>query len=145
MPQTVNEPEVDELSKFLYKLALIYANHYNTPSLYECTTRIKNAKNIIIPDGSALGWMVLRKGMEYMLEKTELIAPDPHKYALTFNDSINNIANAINLPAKIDVEKNYLIVLYTEGDKVSVDIGELDDDTRNRVIDEVCYRPSPFK
>jgi len=141
------EQEGEEVTKFLYKIALIYADHYTTSSLYECTTRIKRAKNIIIPDGTSLGWLVLRKGLEYMLEKTELIAPEPFRYVVTLNDSIESIANAINLPAKIDPTKNYLIILYNEGEesRVRVDIGELDDQTRDRVIDEVCYRPSPFK
>ena len=146
-PQSQSISEEEKVTEFLYKLALIYADHYATSSLYECTTRIKRARNIIIPDGASLGWLVLRKGMEFMLEKTELIAPEPFRYVVTLNDSIESIANAINLPAKIDPNKNYLIMLYIEGndDRVKIDLGELDDQTRDRVIDEVCYRPSPFK
>ena len=143
----MSKEEGEELTKFLYKLALIYANHYDTSSLYECTTKIKEAKHIIIPDGATLGWLVLRKGLEFMLEKTELIAPEPQRYVVTLNDSIETIANAISLPARVDYTKNYLIILYAdqENERVYVDISELDDKTRDKVIDETCYRPSPYK
>ncbi len=50
------DPENEQVSQFLYKIALVYANHYPTSSLYECTTKIKHAKNIIIPDGASLGF-----------------------------------------------------------------------------------------
>jgi hypothetical protein len=143
----MSEPiqENEEVTQFLYKLALIYANHYSTPSLYECTTKIKNAKHIIIPDGASLGLLVLRKGLEYMHEKTELIAPEPFRYVITFNDDLSVIANTINIPPKVDLTKNYAIFMYTEGDKIAVNMDLLDDETRNHIIDETCYRPSPYK
>ncbi len=140
-----SDPENEQVSQFLYKIALIYANHYPTPSLYECTTKIKHAKNIIIPDGASLGFLVLRKGLEYMHEKTELIAPEPLRYVIAFNANLGEIANTINIPPKIDLSKNYVIMLHIEGDTIAVDMGELDDQTRDRIIDETCYRPSPFR
>jgi len=139
------DPENEEVSQFLYKIALIYSNHYPTVSLYECTTKIKHAKNIIIPDGASLGFLVLHKGIEYMYEKTELIAPEPFRYVITFNASLSEIVNTIKIPPKIDLNKNYVVMLHIEDDKIAVDIGELDDQTRDRIIDETCYRPSPFR
>jgi hypothetical protein len=139
------DPENEQVTQFLYKIAVIYASHYPSVSLYECTTKIKKARNIIIPDGASLGLLVLKKGLEFMHEKTELIAPEPFRYVILLNDSISSIASAINLPPKVNIEKNYVIMLHVEGDKIAVDLGELDDETKNRIIDETCYRPSPFR
>jgi hypothetical protein len=133
-----------EVTQFLYKLALIYANYYPTASLYECTTKLKKARNIIIPDGASLGWLVLKKGLEFMLEKTELVTMEPQRYVVVLNDSISTIADAIKIPAKVDLEQNYAIMIYTDGDKAEVTMDVLDDERRNRIIDETCYRPSPF-
>ncbi len=80
-----------------------------------------------------------------MYEKTELIAPEPFRYVIAFNTSLSEIANTINIPPKIDLGKNYVITLHIEGDSIAVDMGELDDQTRDRIIDETCYRPSPFR
>ena len=139
------DPENEQVIQFLYKIALVYANNYPTPSLYECTTKIKHAKNIIIPDGASLGFLVLRKGLEYMHEKTELVAPESFRYVIAFNANLSEIANTINIPPKIDLNKNYVIMLHIEGDRIAVDMGNLDDKTRDRIIDEICYRPSPFR
>jgi len=135
---------MSEYQEVLYKLALIYANHYPTASLYDCTTKIKKARNIIIPDGSSLGWLVLKKGLEFMLEKTELIAMQPQRYVVALNDSISTIARTINIPPKVDLEKNYAILIYIDGDAAEVYMDILDDERRNHIIDETCYRPSPF-
>jgi len=136
--------ENQDAKKLLYKLALIYANHYPTASLYDCTTKIKKARNIIIPDGASLGWLVLKKGLEFMLEKTELITMRPQRYVVALNDSISTIASTINIPPKVDLEKNYTILIYTDGDGAEVYMDILDDERRNHIIDETCYRPSPF-
>jgi len=138
------DPENKRLREFLFKIALVYANHYNTPSLYECTTKIKKARHIIIPDGSALGYLVLHKGLEFMYKTTELIAPEPHSYVVTFNTDLSEIADTIRIPPKVDLNKNYVILLHLNGDNIEVDMGELDDSTKDRIIDETCYRPSPF-
>ncbi len=143
MSEPISEDQ-DEIQSFLYKLALIYANHYQTASLSECTTKIKKARNIIIPDGVSLGLIVLKKGLEFMLEKTELIFMEPQRYVVSLNDSVSTIANAINIPPKVDLEKNYAILIYLNGDKAEVSMDILDDERRNHIIDETCYRPSPF-
>jgi hypothetical protein len=137
--------EDQDITRFLYKLALIYANHYPTASLYECTTKIKNARNVIIPDGASLGWLVLKKGLEFMLEKTELITMEPHRYVVVLNDSISTIANAISIPPKVDLEKNYVVLIHVEDGTAEVDMDVLDDDAKNRIIDNTCYRPSPYR
>jgi len=141
----LDQKTIENVNELLYKIALVYANHYPTPSLYECTTKIKRAKNIILPDGIALGILTLHKGLEYMLTYTELIAPQPVRYAVLLNDNISAISKTINLPPTIDVNKNYVINLYTENERLVVEIAELDDELRNYVIDNVCYRPSPFR
>jgi hypothetical protein len=142
MSEPVNEDQ--EITQFLYKLALIYANHYPTASLYDCTTKLKKARNILIPDGASLGWLVLKKGLEFMLEKTELITMEPHRYVVALNDSISIIANTINIPPKVDLEKNYAVLIYIDGDKAEVYMDVLNDERRNHIIDETCYRPTPF-
>ncbi len=79
-----------------------------------------------------------------MLEKTELIFMEPQRYVVSLNDSVSTIANAINIPPKVDLEKNYAILIYLNGDKAEVSMDILDDERRNHIIDETCYRPSPF-
>jgi len=87
---------------------------------------------------------VLKKGLEFMLEKTELIAMQPQRYVVALNDSISTIARTINIPPKVDLEKNYAILIYIDGDAAEVYMDILDDERRNHIIDETCYRPSPF-
>jgi hypothetical protein len=139
-----NPEYVEKGTEFLYKVALVYANNYSTPSLYECTTKLKKARHIIIPDGASLGYIVLQKGLEYMLSHTELIAPQPVRYALILNDNITALKNVVKLPDNIDPQKNYAISIYLKGDDAYIELAELDDEVRNDIIDSVCYRPSPF-
>jgi len=142
---TPNPEMVEKGKKFLYEVAVVYSNHYQVPSLYECTTKLKLAKNIVIPDGASLGHIVLYKGLEYMFKYTELVALHPVRYAVILNDNIMSLKDALKLPETLSPDMGYAISVYIEDDNMFVEITDLDDETRNRIIDSVCYRPSPYK
>jgi len=143
MSTQLNPEMAEKIKKFFYEVALVYANHYETPSLYECTTKLKLAKNIIIPDGASLGHIVLTKGLEYMFKYTELVSLHPVRYAIVLNDNIMALKEALKLP-DLSPDMGYAVAVYTENDNMFVEITDLDDDARNRIIDSICYRPSPF-